>query len=480
MDVHTNNSFDGASCLDIPDDGNGQGASINQTITTYDPSFEIGSLLGMQASSVENPLLDQGFNGENTSLSNSLLNQAFDHGPNSLDVINWEPLDSNTNESEITEQATDPANQLQHNAVAPSFGQHSLFAPIPSNGSTVDFNANNAGINLCRQYRPQSRSYLCREYLPDIITSGDLSMMASEGRDRYYNHPQHFTSPSSYALRTALGQLRSQEADSSSYENNERSLVSHDDYNFTHQLGYRPNQQLNSRPIQSFNTDSRRHTLPSSEQLLYGLDSRRLSQCKPNERRSSASKQAITHPHTPPDGVVSSTKYGQSTSGISTSITRSIKIKRETSASPSPAIEPKSRKKPSRKTIKPTIPTDDDNEDKVPATKTDREYINDLVTAMTEATDAEDNPGMQSTWTKIREKKGPKIREKCVEMLGLLKQAQREQLGDKKAVNPYPNFDHRFEETCAALRTQKTICKHLMEPPYTHTVANDPTYAAQV
>lgn len=113
-------------------------------------------------------------------------------------------------------------------------------------------------------------------------------------------------------------------------------------------------------------------------------------------------------------------------------------------------------------------------------TKPDQHYLEELVDAMTNGSDAEDNQGMINTWDKIRDSKGDKIREKAGEMFTLLKTAQHTQLVDKKPINQYPNFDHRFKETIVALRTQKTVCKHLMEAPYSHIVANDPTYAAQV
>ena len=78
----------------------------------------------------------------------------------------------------------------------------------------------------------------------------------------------------------------------------------------------------------------------------------------------------------------------------------------------------------------------------------------------------------------------------------LCREAQNGYVSDKKAINHYASFKHRFEELCIAVRvsqafrtygsgadvikTQKTICKHLLEEEYSRTVANDPTYAATV
>lgn len=37
-----------------------------------------------------------------------------------------------------------------------------------------------------------------------------------------------------------------------------------------------------------------------------------------------------------------------------------------------------------------------------------------------------------------------------------------------------------MENVLTFIKTQKTICKHLLEEEYSRTVANDPTFAAQV
>ena len=113
-------------------------------------------------------------------------------------------------------------------------------------------------------------------------------------------------------------------------------------------------------------------------------------------------------------------------------------------------------------------------------TKPDELYVMELMNAMMDDHEAEDNQGMINTWSKIKGTKGTRVKAKAVEMLDLIKLAQSQPLGDKKAVHQYNNFEHRFKQTVIALRTQKTVCKHLMEAPYSHVVANDPTYAAQV
>ena len=37
-----------------------------------------------------------------------------------------------------------------------------------------------------------------------------------------------------------------------------------------------------------------------------------------------------------------------------------------------------------------------------------------------------------------------------------------------------------MEDILTFIKTQKTICKHLLEEEYSRAVANDPTFAAQV
>lgn len=182
-------------------------------------------------------------------------------------------------------------------------------------------------------------------------------------------------------------------------------------------------------------------------------------------------------PSTPPN--LYAPLVGSSESNLSFVESSPDFIKHESSSAGSPSIAVKkvTRKIRTRVATKSLDVVDVDN---VSYTKSDGEYIEELVDAMTDMSQAEDNVGMKSTWSKILVKKANKIRPMCVEMLGLLKRAVNEQLGDKTSANSYPDFDHRFREFCDAARTQKTIGKHLMEAPYAHTVANDPTYAASV
>ena len=71
------------------------------------------------------------------------------------------------------------------------------------------------------------------------------------------------------------------------------------------------------------------------------------------------------------------------------------------------------------------------------------------------------------------------------------------EVGEKKSANIYSTFDERFKsvrktlQVCLNLgvnrlyhvdisQTQKTVCKHLMEEPYSHQVVTDPKEARRV
>lgn len=451
MEASTNGSLDNSNVSNLFGDGQGVDAPVNsEAFGSLDPSFDFGSLLRTHDMSGE-------------SLSNSLLNQGFEGLCTPLDTVKWESAQSNLDGSGPTELVTGPNNQRQHNAVVSALGQHTIFSPIPSNNTAINTTPNNISAQFPRQYLTRQPSLLRNEYLPEFATGTHSSIMASHG------HPQHFTSPSRYVLRTPMGQLPPQGLQPFDESHLRTSTHHAHGYNTIHQLGYRPTNQMSQNPLQSIYPDPQRYA-HSPGQSSYGI---------PRQHYATGQSQqlATAPPSTPPNLIASYERNDHSSPGISAASGRSISIKREASISESPVAKPQPRKKTCRKTVKRPITIDDDG---LSFTKSDVEYIEDLLDAMNDATEAEDNPGMQNTWLKIRDSKEAMVREKCVELLDLLKRAQREQLGDKKAVNPYPNFDHRFEETCAALRTQKTVCKHLMEPPYSHTVVNDPTYAAQV
>lgn len=179
-------------------------------------------------------------------------------------------------------------------------------------------------------------------------------------------------------------------------------------------------------------------------------------------------------PSTPPN--LHASLVGSSESNVSYADSSSDNIKHESSSAGSPFIP---AKRVIRK-VRPRVVTKSLDVDNVQYSKSDSDYIGDLMDAMTDMSQAEDNVGMKKTWKKILVQKADKIRPMCVEVLGLIKRAVNEQLGDKTSANSYRDFEHRFQEFCDAARTQKTIGKHLMEAPYSHTVANDPTYAASV
>ncbi|KAK4692019.1 hypothetical protein P7C71_g5107, partial [Lecanoromycetidae sp. Uapishka_2] len=172
------------------------------------------------------------------------------------------------------------------------------------------------------------------------------------------------------------------------------------------------------------------------------------------------SMQRHMQPRTPPQPYVAEVKYEVS-SPRSTSQTKrkpTMPTPDEASSTGSPNV--------SHSTGGPTTPDED------------RAHIDTLISAMMDGTEAQDNDGMIKTWNKISQNNEAKLEEKCTQFLILLKEAQQQTIGEKKSFNQYENFQARFEAMCNTLRTQKTVCKHLLEPDYSHTVANDPIYAA--
>ena len=347
--------------------------------------------------------------------------------------------------------------------------QHSAFASLPTQYTNDYLNTSPVNISnhTSRPHKQQRTSQLRNEYNPEAESSEYSGVMTGP------SHGFHITtSPANYVTRPASTQAAQRSR--SFQESNVRSSAHRAYDNMAiHQFGYRPNYQSSQPQLRSSYHESQQ--LHPSGQLSYGLNDQQL----PSQIQQYES--ATTQPSTPPTLHPSCIRNDFSSSPmIRDSSNSSVGIKHEPSTSGSPLKDKEtrkeSRKRPRRKTI---ALTDTFDEADVSTSTLDSHYVQNLMDAMVDEEEAEDNPGMQSTWNKIKENKQHKLRETCVGLLGLLKRAQREQLGEKKAVNPYPDFDHRFEEMCAALRTQKTICKHLMEPPYAHTVTNDPTYAAQ-
>ena len=409
-------------------------------------------------------------------LNNSLLNKGFEAASSPFSMAKSEPsenISANGQDSAIarpqeTVSMMNAHNEHQHRALSSSTGMHTGFSHVASSNAIVNTNPTSIATHRSRPSMTRPSSLLRNEYRPETPPIGSSSTMAGHA------HPQAFTSsPSRYVLRAQPGPLPSQTIQPFQESNMRSSYHQHRTYNTIHQLGYDPNFQVTQSQPHSAYPDPRHYAHNPSSQASYGLLNQQTPQCDGRH----AQQLAITHPSTPPNTVASRVRSDQSSTGKSMSSPSSDSIKREQSTSGSPVTKKESRKGARRKPGSQLIST---NEGGSSLTEADARYVEDLIHAMTDGTDAEDNPGMQNTWNKIRENKAANVREKCIELLDLLKRAQHEQLVDRKAANPYPDFDHRFEEMCVALKTQKTICKHLLEAPYSHTVANDPTYAAQV
>ena len=400
--------------------------------------------------------------------SDSLLNEGLEGGYAPYDPSQPESSYCDNGAIETRVPTSSQNNQYQHqNSIDNLSGLNTIYSPSASGNALLN---TKPGYNLnhpLQTYTPFTAripSSLRNEYLPGDPYGVSSSIMAGYDHENYIS-----SSPWRHKSNTRSGQLEFRNSQSLHQNDLQLSLSQPQNNNTSQQAIFDPSSLLNQRQLlQSIYNDQQQHTHHPSGQLNYGLAQQRPQ----DDERHTPSAQPCTPPSRRTPLHVDS-----SVSVMSMSSPQGVGIKREESASGSPLAKKRPRKGTRRKAKEPHVISDDDDQF---ITKSDSVYVKELVNAMNEGAEAEDNPGMQNTWRKIQENKADKVREKCVEMLSLLKRAQHEQLVDKKAVNPYPNFDHRFDETCAALRTQKTVCKHLMEAPYSHIVANDPTYAAQV
>ncbi|KAL6719393.1 hypothetical protein ACLMJK_003632 [Lecanora helva] len=463
--------------LDVLEQEHGVEVAFNsQVFGVMDGQYDFDSMLSSQELGAD-------------SLSQSLLNEGTGGVCTPYDLTQSEPSSFSHHKDPsivgpITNQAGQHQNEGQQN--------HAVNSTSVSH-STV--------VNTPRPLRPfttRPPSLLRNEYRPESPIDAQSRTMANQAYQNYLT-----SSPSKYMLSAPSGSSTHQNAQSSLGNFGQSSLEQSRNFITSH-IGHDPSsfdvgqyQRLAPyRAPQAYNyiPPSQQAYGPSTPQgYQIGMRRRReLSDMQPstppnpsvplrnnnsNNPRMRMSRQVTeVQPSTPPNLAVQE-HYDTNHSREHKSSPDSTVVKREETALQSPLFKPQARKTTRRKTVVSHGVSEDDG---LQLTKSDASYIEGLVAAMTDADEAEDNPGMQSTWRKIRENKAARLRETCEDMFNVLKRAQREQLVDRKAVNVYPSFDYRFEETCSTLRTQKTVCKHLMEAPYSHTVANDPTYAAQV
>ncbi|SLM40210.1 hypothetical protein LPUS_10956 [Lasallia pustulata] len=119
----------------------------------------------------------------------------------------------------------------------------------------------------------------------------------------------------------------------------------------------------------------------------------------------------------------------------------------------------------------PTIPESDIEKQRV---------VLKLMDALNDMSDAQDNEGMKSTWRSFLNNQGQlehvawQILERCI-----LRHKQKGSLTtNSKPNHHYENFDKRMTDILQGLRTQKTMCKHLMVAPYIDSLIDNPGYAA--
>ncbi len=436
--------------------GDGDGSNMplsSHLFNDFDSTFDFGAMLSPQAMTGE-------------SLNNSLLNKGFDGACTSFDasnITNSAYQQSNNNEQGATTALVPDLNDhYQHNTVVYPPEQDTAFSPNPPQSTHLNTAPAKIGTQFSQSYTTRRPSLLRNEYYPETIIGAPASAMAS------HNHPQYFSSsPSRYVLRAPQGSLSSQGFEPFQESNMRSSTHQARGFNTIHQLGYNPNQQMTQQRPQTSYHDSRQYAQHPSGQTHYGLDT----------QHGLPESLAIAQPSTPPNMIASYVRRDHDSSSFGAVSPRSVSIKREVSASGSPSVNKEPRKRARRSVVNQIDLTEAED---VTTTRSDAQYVKELMEAMNDLSEAEDNPGMKATWIKLRDTKQGRVRETSVELLDMLKRAQHEQITDRKPVNQYPDFEHRFGEACAALRTQKTVCKHLMEPPYTHVFGNDPTYAAQV
>ena len=394
-------------------------------------------------------------------LNGSLLNKGVEGGRSSFELVGtgyFQAMDKECDPDCPVDDPTKSQDEYQHNTTSVPLGkQLTGFSPTFANSILSPINTN---AHLYRPSVSRPPSQLRNEYNPDAYAFARPLNMPTQG------YPQHMTSsPSHYISNAQRGMLGSQ-GYQSFQETNMRPHTQ--EPRVIHQMGYNPSLHASHNQSRSVYPD-----LSPVSHVSHGLSNNEIPQGGVRYSR----RLDIPVPSTPPNTYASHVRNGQHHPSDSGSSPCSVSIKHEVSAAGSPLVKKVSRKAKRRKGANQIEEPEDES---LLYAKSDGQYIEELMEAMTDETAAEDNPGMQATWNKIRDTKLERLQTTCVELLNLIKRAQQEQLGDKKPVHLYPDFDHRFRETCAALRTQKTVCKHLMEAPYSHTVANDPTYAAQV
>ena len=362
-------------------------------------------------------------------------------------------------------------NQYQHNT---NFGNDvdqgasALVLPVTPNIKTIP---SSIAPHHPRPSIPRSSSLLRNEYLPDTTSSSPTTTTIAG-----QIHSQYATSsPSRYAMYPS-GRYAAQSLRPFQGSNMSSSYPQFRGYNTAQQLGYGTDHQTASFQSPAY-LSPWQYTYNSSNQISYGLDVQDVPQLE--ARQQSQQEEAAAQPVTPPNMLTSKLHMDQQTPnvGMPTPNSNSIKHEEAALALTSPLSQKVPRKGARRKS---SALANQRVEDGLILTKTNEAYIEDLVDAMREDNQAEDNEGMKGTWTKMKLNQSERILEKCTDLLPVIKCAQREQSPGKKTSACFANFDKRIKEVCTTLRSQKTVCKHLLEPPYSHTVAGDPVYAAQV
>ena len=487
----------------------------NQYPGTTSELFEEGKEIGIPDSSDTyqdsnclyqfEPLLSSEALGQD-SLSNSLLNRGFEEVHNPLNI---RELDSRSNITpnysnrhtiiKLDSKGSIPtsnrnaiAKLSSMNGVDGRAGSAPVTGPLPSVSSTnfhTQHNNNthsrqevNLGVPTIvssgvvphhpRPFKFRPSSLLRNEYRPDTPISSTITTMAGQGNFQYST-----SSPARYVLRppggmTSQNQQPFQQSDirSSSYQ----SLG----YNTYHPFG---NDLTNPMTLPQFHPSGfpiqGQYTHNAFDQTSLGFNTGEISHFQ--DSLDDQQPQTTAQPSTPPNLIASYLSNDQQTpsTGVSNPVSNRVKREMPASAMASPLVPGVPHMDALGQSSTRATLTDEEGPS---LTDKDQKRVEKLIEAMNNDDKAEDNPGMRKTWKKIRDTKSGQIREVCVGLLDVIKRAQRQELTDKKPTFTYSSLKDRLNETCRTLRTQKTVCKHLMEAPYSHTVASDPKFASMV
>ncbi|KAL8870104.1 MAG: hypothetical protein Q9174_003775 [Haloplaca sp. 1 TL-2023] len=110
-----------------------------------------------------------------------------------------------------------------------------------------------------------------------------------------------------------------------------------------------------------------------------------------------------------------------------------------------------------------------------------KKMIDRMLRCMLDVDSAQDNIGMVRQWRKLRQDEA-RVEQAAWRILDMVLQIHLEgkpMLPNKPSCNRYGSMMERWDAICRGLRTQKTMCKHLLGAEFTAQLVNDPLTATQ-